>query len=230
MNILAQTAAQLKALADQHPAVLVSFSGGKDSLAVLDMARRSFQKVVGFFLYFVPGLRCDAERLKIAEDWGIDVLQYPNKAFIGALRGGLYCFRSQAHQSLPEFGQKEIYAAVRNDTGIPYILTGMKKSDSIARKRMLDKFTAKDVVHPLLNWANFDVLAYLKLNNIPLPPMLQNKQCSNGVSLALDSLKFIWENYPDDFERIKEWFPFAEAVRCREKWFWDYVEPKRATA
>lgn len=223
MNILVKTAEQLRGLAEQHDSCLVSFSGGKDSLVVLDMARRAFKKVVGFFLYFVPTLRCDAERLAIADKWGIEILQYPDKAFIAALKSGLYCFKTHAHEDLPTFEQPDIYAAVRSDTGIQYILTGMKKSDSIARKRMLTKYTARDVIHPLLNWANFDVLAYCKMNEIELP-QADPKKRSSGVSLALDSLTFLHEKYPDDFQKICRWFPFAQAVILREKWHWGYQE------
>lgn len=222
MNILLQTAKQLSALAEQQPAVLVSFSGGKDSRVVLDMARRTFKKVVGLFYYFVPGLRYDAENLQIAQDWGIDVLQYPDPAFIESLRSGVFCFQTDAHYRLPKWEQPDVYAAARNDTGIQTILTGMKKADSMVRRRMLKTYTAKNVVHPLLNWKTFDVLAYCKIHNIPLPKV-DPKRNSNGVGLALAGLTFLYENFYDDYEKVCEWFPFSRAVIKREQWYWGYT-------
>ena len=221
MDIITRTVEQVRQLSQQEDACLVSFSGGKDSLVVAHLARQHFKKVVGFFFYFAPGLRCDAERLAIADEWKIELLHYPAQNFIEALRKGVYGFRNQLKGTLPSFGQKDIYALARMDTGLKLILTGMKRCDSLVRKRMLTKYTGKNVFHPLMDWANFDVLAYLKLKGIPVPPSPKGKR-SWGTDLLYDSLLYLYENFPDDFQKICAWFPFAQAVIFREKWFWGW--------
>lgn len=72
-----ETSRILQEQARKHPAVLVSFSGGKDSLAVLDLCCRAFNHVVAFYMYLVPGLRHIEERLEWAKaKYGIEILQY----------------------------------------------------------------------------------------------------------------------------------------------------------
>jgi phosphoadenosine phosphosulfate reductase len=218
MSVLCQAFETVQHLATRHDAALVAFSGGKDSRAVMDMARRSFRRVVGLFMYFVPGLDCDRQRLEIAEQWGIEVVKYPHFTFLDALREGTYCWGGIGHSSIPRLTRQEIYDLARFETGIRIVLTGIKSSDSLAR-RNAKRITSRDVYHPIIKWKDFDVLAYCGLHGIPLP-QTPSGQRSSGVDLRYRSLLWLHEHYPDDWQRLLQWFPFAEAVLWREKWFY----------
>jgi len=42
---------------------------------------------------------------------------------------------------------------------------------------------------------------------------------TSGVGLVTRSLLWLHENEPDDFKKILRWFPFAEAVVYRRKYY-----------
>ena len=56
MNVLGSTLAVLTEAVERSEAVLVAYSGGKDSLVVLDLCKRSFRRVETFFMDLLPGL------------------------------------------------------------------------------------------------------------------------------------------------------------------------------
>lgn len=54
---------QIKTQANITGSVLVSFSMGKDSIAVMDLCFKYFKHVQPFFMYMVPGLKFQEEAL-----------------------------------------------------------------------------------------------------------------------------------------------------------------------
>jgi hypothetical protein len=65
-------------------------------------------------------------------------------------------------------------------------------------------------------WNKFDILSYLKLNNIPVP---KSSGVASGVDLSRESLMFLYSEWPRDFEKIEQYFPYIRALILREKWF-----------
>ncbi len=218
-TIIKEAHEEMARLAKMHQEVLVAFSGGKDSLVVLDLACRHFKRVVPFFMFLVPGLRCQEEKMRIVrERWGLEVLNYPHFLLFKAFAFGLYCNRTvMTSTGMPDFGLTDIYKAVISDTGIRFIVNGSKETDSLWRRQKYFKFmTFENVIYPIKTWRKHDVLSYLKMNNIPLPSSSGHQ--STGIDLSTPSLLWLHDKYPDDFERLRNYFPYIGAVVKRRQW------------
>jgi phosphoadenosine phosphosulfate reductase len=222
-NVFLETADQLKKLAETHDEILVSFSGGKDSLVVADLCCKTFKRVVGFFMYLVPGIEVAEKQVReAAARWGMPVLYYPHWIGYRYLREGFFCPNwFKIADDIPDAKLYDIYDWVMQDTGISLIAMGAKRADSLWRSRNLalvkkGRF-AEAVVSPLENWNKFDVLAYLKANNIPRPDSSTGN--ATGIGLGAESVIWLYENYPEDYQRLKFYFPFIEAMIKRKEWF-----------
>jgi phosphoadenosine phosphosulfate reductase len=207
----------LEGIRRERDSVLVAYSGGKDSRAVLDLAVRVFPRVVPVHFSFVPGLRYVAELLQFAQDrYGLDVVQYPSPDLLQALCWGVYCRVPWRFDGIrpPRYGA--VYDLVKKDFGIPVTLTGCRRSDSWQRRQMLNAGTMPGT-HPIADWSKHHVEAYLKQHDIPMPPA--PKGATTGVGLAKRSVLFLHDHYPDDYERLRRFFPFVSAIAARREFY-----------
>ena len=214
---------RLKGLRDAgQESVLVSYSGGKDSLCVLDMATRIFKKVVCFFMYFIPGLECCETQLEYARKrYGVSIIQYPHWSLAAALREALYSDPSYKLDRLPKLSLYDIFSWVMQDTGIKKILAGNKNSDSVSRRYILKSWAQGDyadvLVNPIINWNKYDVLSYLRVHDIPVPPASSGN--TTGIGLSEVSLLWLHDTFPKDFAKLLRLFPYAEAVVKRREFY-----------
>ena len=226
MKLWNDTIEQLEEWAGKHDTAIVAYSGGKDSLCCMELACKTFRHVAAFHMYFVPGLRVIDEQLQYARDrWKVDVLEVPHFAFLHSLRDGRFCDITDQHDSLPAFELKDIYAWILKLTGVELLLTGAKNADGIQRRQFFENIDRKakegDVVwqsigYPIKAWKKRDVVQFLNTNEIPLPPQPEGVVTS-GIGLSPDIAKWLSEDYPDDWEKICAWFPYAEAMNVRRK-------------
>jgi len=219
MNRFIKTSQDLSLLAEMHDSVLVSYSGGKDSLVCLDLASRAFKRVVCFFMYLVPGLDVIERQLAYARDrYGVEVLYYPHISLAKFYKNEVFCPALYKWDNVKELNLGYVYSAVSRDTGIDLIMTGAKKADSLWRRTKFFSFARRDnVVHPLVDWNKYDVLAYLGIHNIPLPD--SSGRAATGVDLSTPSLCWLYDNHPGDFRKLCEYFPYAESVIYRREWY-----------
>jgi phosphoadenosine phosphosulfate reductase len=219
MNKLQETLAILEQAAKKSPSIIVAFSGGKDSLVVLDMCVRTFERVECFFMYLVPGLRVIEEQLRYAEErWKVKVHQYPHWVLGKLIKNGEFCPSHYRHDDLPDYKLHDIYALVMADLGIPLIATGAKRADSLWRRRMLKSWGDRaDCIYPCIGWSTFDVLSYLKAQKIPVP---EGSGCNaSGIDLTTPELLYLYDHAPDDFAKLAQVFPYAPAVLWRREWY-----------
>lgn len=196
----------------QHKEILVSFSGGKDSLCVLDLALRTFEKTECFFMYLVPGLEVVENALDFARKrWGVTIRQYPHWVLSNCLRTGAYCFE----RDVPEWKLKDVWEVARSEAKVELVAVGAKASDSMWRRRNLTVQSRTNLSYPLEKWTKLDVLSYLKSRQIPVPTS-SGKQAT-GIDLSTPSLLWLHDKHPSDFKKICEKFPYAEAVVWRRK-------------
>ncbi len=221
MDVFSKTQDLLQKYALTNPEILVSFSGGKDSWAVLDLCRHYFKKVTGFFMYFIPGIEFIEKIMDEARNrYHVEILYYPHLLLFSAIKTGVYMPNYYKFDTLPNIKLMDLYAIARHDSGISLIATGIKKTDSLWRRMDLKTTSYSDVLHPILDWNKFDTLAYLKMRGIPIPS--GPKGNAGGVDLSMPSLIWLHDTYPDDFKKLLGYFPYAEAVIKRR----DYYGPK----
>lgn len=211
------TVRTLEKEAERHEAVLVSFSGGKDSLVVLDLCSRYFRRVECFFMYLVPGLRCVEGSMKFArERYGVKILEYPHPMISDAIKNGHYCSGYMTATEVPYLTQGDVYDLARRESGIELIATGMKGADNFWRRRNL-KQSKENTIHPIKEWMHADVLAYMKARELPAPPA--HKGVSTGVCLRIPALLWLHDDFPDDFEKMEQVFPYIGAVVKRREFY-----------
>lgn len=218
------TIREMKELATKHDRVLVGFSGGKDSLVILDLACRFFKQVVPFYMELVPGLEFDNRRLAIAKErYGLDVIRFPHFIFWEYLKNGIYCDFIEAFENLPEIKAWDYYRWVIHETNCSLMLDGMKKSDGTFRRRKFANESAEEKrmrYRPIKSWLKWEVLNYLKAQNIPLPKQESSTAAGNaGVSLQVQEVLWMHDNYPADYEKIKAAFPYVDAIVARRDFF-----------
>jgi phosphoadenosine phosphosulfate reductase len=200
-------------------APLLAFSGGKDSLVVADLTVRALGTVPpSFFMELVPGLELTDIILSVGKKlWGIEPLRVPHWSVSMYLQQGVYC---PGDPYSPTLKLADIHAYVSKETGAKTVITGAKKSDGMWRRTWLSTTGRFGMVHPIVDWSRQDVIAYLKLRGIPMPPTLgpTGVTCS-GIDLTPPFLLWCHAHYPADFARIAEVFPYVEAVVWREKFY-----------
>ena len=207
-----------EASAKHNGAVLVSFSGGKDSLCVLDLCMRSFQRVEAFYMAFIPGLEVVERELdKARERYGIKIHTYLHWDAGEALKAGVFCNSHNSLLDLPPWKLRDVYNSAMAETGITCVATGMKASDGRARRQYFANTQYQDTVYPLKGWSKFDVLAFMQARKIELPP----SSGANYPSVGRDVRSLLWlhDNYPRDFKRLCAVFPYAEAVVWRRTFY-----------
>lgn len=198
---------------------LVGLSGGKDSLAVLDICMSVFKHVECYAMYLVPGLRCVEESIQRATArYGVTVHPVPDWFLGQAIRAAIY--RPHVYQAMGWRATKAVHveATLRKQTGITWIAYGHRMDESLERRGMLHSISGFDEkgsrIYPIWDWSAADVWSYLRARKVQPPPSL-----GGGHAVRLNTACFKWlrEHYPDDLERIYEYFPFSRAILKREE-------------
>lgn len=221
MALIDETLRVLRDKARVSDSCLVAFSGGKDSLVVLDLCRRTFKRVVCFHMYFIPGMKCMENAMAYAKErWQVEVLYYPHWVLFKALRCGAYCNEGYWKDDLPDFALHDIYLWAMKETGIPLIATGAKKADSLWRRRyfyLARSWEAEWLFYPIKEWMKRDVLAYLSAHDIPIPDA--DNSTASGIDLATSSILWLHDKHPADFALMERWFPYVRACVKRREFY-----------
>lgn len=209
----------LEKLKSETSRVLVAFSGGKESLCVLDMACHVFgpSNVTAVHLQFVPDLRCVEDGLDEAvRRHGMKLTFYPHPNYVNALSCGQYCTVPRWLQKLPILRFADVYKAVMIEHQCDYLLTGCRRSDSRQRRILMDQGLMPGI-HPIADWSKTHVLAYLKRKKIPLPPQMNGS--TTNISVAIEDICWLHDEFPEDFAKFARQFPFAESAVHRRRFY-----------
>lgn len=217
----------MRVLARKEASILVSYSGGKDSLAVMDLCVKAFGagRVKAFLWYCVPELELDNAAVRLAQErWGVDPVQLPHWYMVKAMKDGLWCDQSPGIDKLPDLDLKLGYAYAMHVCEAQVCATGMKDADGLPRRHFFANIrdSGNDfwnrLVHPIREWNKKDVLDYLRANGIPIPES-EPGAVTTGVGLVHDALCWLHDKHPADFQKLLTWYPYAEAAIKRREWF-----------
>ena len=204
-----------------HNSVIVCYSGGKDSLCVLDLVSKAgFEKIVCMTMHFLPGLKVIEKQLEYARNrYKVDIYQYQDPSLISWMSWADYNDENSWIKEHTKYYDTPIIPACREESGIQLIATGHKRTDAMGQGMANAKAANKDKdsVQPIINWNKFHVLSYMKANNIPVP----ENDGRNSSSMDLHPRNILWlhEKHPEDYETFKKVFPYVEAIVKRKKWY-----------
>lgn len=216
-----QAVAAAKARFPEDDRVLVAYSGGKDSVATVDLCVRAGKSVEAFFMYFIPGLDYTEHWCAWAEkQWNIKVhrVQHWNTSYY--LRRGVFMLADR--MIVQKLTILDIESHVRQATGIEWIGYGYKSIDSLQRRGMMNKWDGgldrkRKIFTPIKDWNDTDVKAYLSARHLP-NGSLSGKR-STGIDLTAASLRYMRDNWPADYRRILSVFPLAAAQIDRQEYY-----------
>lgn len=202
--------------ASPAPALMVGLSGGKDSVATLDLAVKVFPRVEVFFMFLVPDLRCEEEMLRHAlrRHPAVKLHRIPHPDLSTYMRGNVFGCNPRAVETR-KIDLGKIEAHFRARTGIDWFAYGERCSDGLVRNAKLKKIQGIAVnqrrVYPLWNWKERDVYGYLHANKLPVARKVGGGKVSGGVSLQPQRLGWLKREFPDDYQRVIAQFPMAAA-------------------
>lgn len=199
--------------------VIVAFSGGKDAIVTLDLCCKYFKNVKAFFMYSVKGLEYQEKVLRYYENrYDIEIERVPHFLLGEQLKRGYF---TRWDLSIPTTTQTEMFDFVRDRFGIEWIAGGERASDSIMRRAFINKHGSIDNkskrFYPIAYWNKNEVLQYIKYKKLYLGKAMRDLgNSANG--LDGETLTYIKENFPDDYEKILKMFPFigSRVVRFNE--------------
>lgn len=192
--------------------VIVMFSGGKDSVVTLDLCVKHFKRVHVVFMYLVPNLTFQESLLKYYEfKYSLSILRIPHVALSGALAGGYF---RMASPDTPVITMNDIYDFVREKLQCKWIAAGERIADGIIRGAMIKKSgvvdTGRHRMYPVAHFNKAEILSYLKVNKLPYA--LESTHLGYSMrGLQPRDAYILREKYPEDFNKIREYFPFVDA-------------------
>lgn len=207
--------------------VIVCFSCGKESLTLLDLCQQTFARVEAFYWHVVPGLSFHERAIAQAERRypGLRVRRLPHFLLADLLRHAVCRPPTDLTLSVPKITLADLESEMRRQTGLHWIASGQKRSDSLERCGMISACDginhATGRLYPLAWWRDPAVLAYLKRQRIPLAADYGVFGHSYGGDLTARSLAKLREHFPADFERVLEYFPFVRGECLRQEWYGD---------
>lgn len=218
-----------KRIAAKTDTVVFGFSRGKDSIAAWLWLSEFFPRIIPFHVDGCPGLVFVERSLDEYErQFGVAIERYVSKALMNSLSEMVF----QPVEDEPwidslalyeSMGNDEIAECVRDrhDAGGAWIAWGISCEDSIVRKSQAKYRSgineSKRVFYPCFNWRREHVLQAINARGLRLPAdyLMANRSFSSPLNPR--HLLRMRAQRPEDFERVKFFYPLIEAALARNE-------------
>ncbi len=226
-----RTSADIRAeLAEAGAPVLLAFSCGKDALASwLALRDSGVERIVPYYMYYVPGLRFVDESLdRFEQEFGQRIVRYPHPS----LYRWLNHFVFQAPErlalieaaALPTPTYDQIVQIIREDHDLPattWVADGVRAADSIVRRTSIKTHgpmkPASRKASVIWDWQVAEVRSRIAHAGIALPVDYEwFGRSFDGIDARFTGP--LREHAPEDYERILDWFPLAALDLMRQEW------------
>jgi phosphoadenosine phosphosulfate reductase len=151
--------------------VLVGVSGGKDSTVVLDLCVKYFEEVIGYSMWYpCKGLSgIDYVIRHYERRYGIKIFRVPHFEVSSYMHYGAF---RQADPSVPILSDGDVLNMLRDQTGIYWIASGERISDSFVRGAMIKHSGTIDDkrgrIYAVAYWKPSEILYYIKTHKLKL--------------------------------------------------------------
>lgn len=200
---------------------LLRFSCGKDAIGSWLQMRKYFTEIIPVYHYGVPGLGFVERSLKYYEDFfGHKIFRVPNRHLFSQLNAGLYQTKESWEHvqkcNLAEFDNDDINDYIKEDLGLNInILTGLgvRAFDGLNRQRSIKKHGGvnenRKTFLPVYDWDIERLVSEIKKSGVKLPVDYKIWGKSfDGFDYRF--IKPLRDNFPEDYEKIKELFPLID--------------------
>lgn len=206
--------------------VLLSFSGGKDSLACWQLLNGIGVRVVPYYMTLVPELEFVEDFLRVCEShFGEHIYRVTHPNFYHYLKTNTaqswHTAKAIEFLDLPSFSYEDVEAGVRRTAGCPdaWTVVGIRVAESpLRRARIKDwKHEKNRKLYPIWQIRKAELVKFLRDRQVPIPPdYAMFGRSFDGIEYRY--LKQIQSDYPRDFHKILEWFPLHRAELLRVEW------------
>jgi hypothetical protein len=209
-------------IAEQSAGVcLLSFSGGKDSIAAWLQLRRYFKRIIPVYLYSVPGLHFVERGLAYFEDFfGTHIYRMPHPSMYRKLNA--LVFQAPERIKLIEekrlfpFTYDDVFDMVRSHEDVPfetYTALGVRAVDSLNRWANIKQHGAMNqkraTFFPIYDWSKERLLGDILASGCKLPAEYRIFGRSfDGLDYRF--VKPMKDYFPGDYKRVLEMFPMVE--------------------
>jgi hypothetical protein len=212
----------IKKIASRTDEITLAFSCGKDSIAAWLAIRPHFKKIVPVYMFLIPELEFVEKSLQYYEDFfETHILRVAHPSLYRMLRH--FVFQSPENMGvlcqwdIPVVDYQDVIESVQIDqslTSDSYHATGVRAADSPIRGMIVRKYGAinekKKTFWPIWDWRKDRLVTVIKESRVKLP--IDYKlfgRSFDGIDFRF--LVQIKKYFPDDYGRILDFFPLAEA-------------------
>lgn len=197
---------------------------GKDSIVLLDLCYKKFNRVIVVFMYLVKDLEHIMRYYNYAKTKypNIEFVQVPHYALFNYIKTGYMGIKQNTKQR--QWTLSDITDKLREKIGVEWACYGFKQSDSLNRRLMLRSYTdGKEAInwktkkfYPLSTYKNKEIMDFILDHRLKNPEVCGTNKQSSGVDIEdVEYQKYLKELFPADLEKIYKVFPMARIVMLK---------------